>query len=137
MFARLFKRAEASVDNAIGDLGNRVVIAIPFLIALGFAASSLTLALDRTYGPELGNLLVAGAFCVLGAILALLLRVRGHLGVQSGTSDASEPPAGPIDEPHPQQSIFDDDTLMAVVSSAAPIIIPAALRQVLRTGPLC
>ena len=41
MFAKLFRRAEASVDNAIGDLFNRVVVAVLFLIAFGFAAASL------------------------------------------------------------------------------------------------
>ena len=60
MFANLFKRAEASVDNAIGDLGNRLVIAVPFLIATGFAAASLSMAFNKAYGAEIGNLLVAG-----------------------------------------------------------------------------
>ena len=40
MFATLFKRAEATVNSAIGDLGNRVLIAIPFLAAFGFGAAS-------------------------------------------------------------------------------------------------
>ena len=46
MFAGLFERAEASVDNAIGDLGNRVLIAIPFIAAAGFLAASLWLVAD-------------------------------------------------------------------------------------------
>ena len=33
MFASLFKRAEASVDNAVGDLGNRIVIAVRLHLA--------------------------------------------------------------------------------------------------------
>jgi hypothetical protein len=76
MFASLFKRAEASVDNAIGDLGNRIVIAVPFLIALGFGAYSLSLTWTRFYGPEVGNLLVAAAFAVVGLIAAIVVKTR-------------------------------------------------------------
>ena len=46
--------------NAIGDLGNHLVIAVPFLIAIGFAAASLSMAFNKAYGAEIGNLLVAG-----------------------------------------------------------------------------
>ena len=76
MFASLFKRAEASVDNAVGDLGNRIVIAVPFLIALGFGAYSLSLTWTRFYGPEVGNLLVAAAFSVVGLIAAIVVKTR-------------------------------------------------------------
>ena len=76
MFASLFKRAEASVDNAVGDLGNRIVIAVPFLIALGFGAYSLSLTWIRFYGPEVGNLLVAAAFSVVGLIAAIVVKTR-------------------------------------------------------------
>ena len=52
MFAALFKRAEQSVDTAIGDLGNRIIITIPFLVALGFAAASLTLTSTGSMGQS-------------------------------------------------------------------------------------
>ena len=76
MIASLFKRAEASVDKAVGDLGNRIVIAVPFLIALGFGAYSLSLTWIRFYGPEVGNLLVAAAFSVVGLIAAIVVKTR-------------------------------------------------------------
>src|SRR5690349_21559283 len=95
MFASLFKRAEQSVDSAIGDLGNRIIIAIPFLVALGFAAASLTLYLDHLYGSELGTLLVAIAFCLLGFIIAIVVRVRRN--ISASNANASDD-AAPVDE---------------------------------------
>jgi len=136
MFSSLFKRAEASMDSAIGDLGNRVVITIPFLIALGFGAASLAAFLNRLYGPELGNLLVAVAFCLLGGIVALVVRIRRRVSAASSATAerlAEEQPAAETGE---TTSIFDDDALMAVLSAAAPIIVPAALRTGLKNWPV-
>jgi hypothetical protein len=137
MFATLFKRAEASVDNAIGDLGNRVVIAIPFIIALGFAAASLSHALERTYGPEIGNLLVAGAFCLLGLVVAVVVKIRSRSRVlPSGEAEGLDSATAAADDATAGHSIFDDETLMAVITSAAPIIIPAVLRTTMKNWPI-
>jgi len=143
MFSALFKRAEQSVDSAIGDLGNRIVIAIPFLVALGFAAASLTLYVNRVYGPELGTLVVAGAFCLLGFFVALVVKVRRRQAIrrqqanaaqttvadEAGTNEALAATAGP-------QSLLDDETVMAVVTSAAPIVLPAILRTGMKNWPI-
>jgi len=143
MFAALFKRAEQTVDSAIGDLGNRIVIAIPFLVALGFAATSLTLYLDRMYGSELGTLMVAGAFCILGFVVALVVRLRRRQA--NNRQQAAAPEASLADEATPKdelagvagpQSLFDDETVMAVVTSAAPIVLPAILRTGMKNWPI-
>jgi hypothetical protein len=137
MFAKLFKRAEASVDNAIGDLGNRVIVAVPFLIAIGFAAASLSLTLNKTYGPEIGNLLVAGVFAAVGLIAALVFKMRSNSKTTAADPAAGEMPKTEAEsETGADGSIFDDETVMAVVSSAAPIIVPAMLRTGLKNWPL-
>jgi hypothetical protein len=135
MFARLFRRAEATVDNAIGDLFNRLIIAVFFLIALAFATASLAITLNNAYGPELGNLLVAGIFCVLGIIAALILRPRtSSKAIESAADETLKAEAE--NEISPAGSIFDDETVMAVVSSAAPVIVPAMIRTGLKNWPL-
>jgi hypothetical protein len=135
MFARLFQRAEATVDNAIGDLFNRLIIAVFFLIALAFATASLAITLNNAYGPELGNLLVAGIFCVLGIIAALILRPRtSSKAIESAADETLKAEAE--NEISPAGSIFDDETVMAVVSSAAPVIVPAMIRTGLKNWPL-
>ncbi len=139
MFANLFNRAEAPMDNAIGDLGNRVVIAIPFLVALGFASASLALALYRSYGAETGNLIVAGAFVLLGIIVTLIVQQRTRARVEAAAAAAAAAEASPTDHAEGKAaptSIFDDETLMAVVASAAPIVLPAVLRTGMKNWPL-
>ena len=134
MFASLFARAEASVDNAIADLGNRVLITVPFLVAFGFAAASLSMFVNRTYGAEVGNLIVAASFVMLGGIVALVVKLR-----RTKTSPTQ------VEEqrvPHEEEqlgaakSIFDNEQLMGIASAAAPILLPALLRTATKNWPL-
>jgi hypothetical protein len=131
VFASLFARADATVDNAIGDLGNRVLITIPFIVAFAFAAASLSLYVNRTYGAETGNLIVAGAFAVLGGIIALVVKLR-----KSSAPHIAEPEP-PHEEPlNSGKSIFDNEQIMGIVSTAAPILLPALLRTATKNWPL-
>jgi hypothetical protein len=133
VFASLFKRAEASVDSALGELGNRVLIGIPFIVALGFAAASFSSFANRTYGPEIGNLLVAGGFILLGFAVALVVKLR-------------KLPSSPLPEHHDEPateeplntgpSFLEDEKVMSIVSAAAPIVLPAMLRTATKNWPL-
>lgn len=132
MFASLFARAEASVDNAIADLGNRILITIPFIVALGFGAASLSIYVNRTYGAEIGNLIVAAAFIVLGGVIALVVKLRSSSPLMD-----EEPEAVASEEPvDATKSIFDNEQLMGIVSTAAPILLPALLRTATKNWPL-
>jgi hypothetical protein len=132
VFASLFARAEASVDNAIGDLGNRVLITIPFIVAFGFAAASLSIYANRIYGAEVGNLVVAAAFVVLGGVIALVVKMR-----KTSAVDRAEPEPPPVEEPLiSAKSIFDNEQLMGIMSTAAPILLPALLRTATKNWPL-
>jgi len=132
VFASLFARAEASVDSAIGDLGNRILITIPFIVALGFAAAALSIYVNRMYGAEIGNLIVAAAFVVLGGIIALVVKLR-----KSPAPERVEPEPNPNEEQlNSAKSIFDNEQLMGIVSTAAPILLPALLRTATKNWPL-
>jgi hypothetical protein len=135
LFAGLFKRAEASVDNAIGELGNRVLIAIPFIAATGFLAASLWLLAERTYGAEIGNLVVAGGFFLLGCLIALTVKMRRQNRPMEAEAEP-EPLAGTEAPTTTGRSIFEDENLMGIVSAAAPIVLPAVLRTASKNWPL-
>ena len=60
MFGSLFRKAQATVDNAIGQLVRTVLIALPFVVAMGFATAAATSWLVREYGLENGLLTLAG-----------------------------------------------------------------------------
>jgi len=131
VFASLFKRAEASVDSALGELGNRVLIAIPFIVAIGFAAASFSSFANRTYGPEIGNLIVAAAFVLLGFVVAVIVKRK-----RSTASPSMEEEAVPEEPLHTGPSFLEDDKVMSIVSAAAPIVLPAMLRTATKNWPL-
>jgi hypothetical protein len=132
VFASLFERAEASVDNAIADLGNRVIITIPFIVAFGFGAASLSIYVNRTYGAEVGNLIVAAAFAVLGGIVAIVVKARK----KPIPARATPEPAASQEAIGSTKSFFDNEQLMGIASTAAPILLPALLRTATKNWPL-
>lgn len=136
MFAALMNRAQATVDNAIGQVFNRALIAIPFILAGAFATAALAFRLVREFGPETANLMLAGLFLVLGLVGAVVFRTRPAVATAAdeplpealaGSEDASS--TKPLDAP-------DRELLMAAFTSAAPIAVPALLRTIIRNLPL-
>ncbi len=89
MFAALFNRAQATVDNAIGQAINRAIVAVPFVIAGAFATAALTIRLTRILGDEYGYLAIAGIFVIVGLVAALVMQPS------TATATASDP--------HPQR----------------------------------
>ncbi len=139
MFGMLFKRAQATVDRAIDGLVNRAIVAIPFLVAAGFGTAALALRLNREYGPETGSLILAGGFAFLGLLAALVMRGRSEAAPQG--EEATEPAPGPgataADTAEaPDLAGADRELMMAALTSAAPIAIPALVRTIGRNLPL-
>lgn len=137
MFAALMNRAQATVDNAIGHAINRALIAIPFILAGAFATAALAFRLVREFGPETANLMLACLFLVVGLICAAVFRVR-----PAPVAASEEPLPAALSGSEDQQSAEaalespDRELLMAAVTSAAPIAIPALLRAIIRNLPL-
>lgn len=138
MFAALINRAQATVDNAIGQALNRALIAIPFILAGAFATAALAFRLVREFGPETANLMLACLFLVVGLICAAVFRARPA----PMTATSEEPVPAALSSGEDQQSAGapldspDRELLMAAVTSAAPIAIPALLRAIIRNLPL-
>lgn len=135
IFGTLMRRAQHSVDTAVSHAINKVLIALPFVVAAGFGTAALSLRLNRELGPEIGNLVLAGIFCLVGLIAAFALRTRAdHPAVaepQAATSEekvqsAASEPMTPADR----------ELLMAALTTAAPIALPGILRILLRNLPL-
>lgn len=148
MFGVLFRRAQDTVDNAISVAVNRALVVIPFLVATAFAVAALAFRLNREYGPETANLMLAGLFVVVGIIAAIVVQLRTpHSAAASITptttsSDDVTPdatagaPTGIFASVADQLSKTDRDLLMAALTSAAPIALPNLVKLVLRNLPL-
>ena len=87
MLGSLFRRAQATVDNAIDNVVNRALVAIPFIIAAGFGTAALSMRLNREFGPETGSMILAGGFILLGLIVALIVHSRAAKTAEAVTED--------------------------------------------------
>jgi predicted permease len=138
MFSSIFNRAQRTVDNAIGQAVNRLIIATPFLIATGFGTAAMYLRLDREYGAETATLILAAAFSIVGLLaLAILLPRRSQLDAPAAEAPAAAS-ASDADQTGTAPSMSDSDRelLMAALTSAAPIALPGLVRTLLRNLPL-
>jgi hypothetical protein len=140
MFGMLFRRAQATVDRAIDGLVSRAIVAIPFLIAAGFGTAALTIRLNREFGPETGSLILAGAFAALGLIVALVVRARSESPAEAQgaaeTAPAAEPEAAAEAGDGAGLAGADRELIMAALTSAVPMAIPAVVRTIGRNLPL-
>lgn len=137
MFGSLFRRAQATVDNAIGQIVNRAIVAIPFLVAAGFGTAAIAMRLNRELGPETASLVLAGAFAVLGILTAIVVFSRQERptvasGEPGGEATNSETMAGA----DATMADVDRELLMAALTTAAPVAIPGLLRTLGRNLPL-
>jgi biotin carboxylase len=136
MLGSLFRRAQATVDNAIEHLVSRALVAIPFLIAAGFGTAALSMRLNREFGPETGSMILAAGFVVIGLIVAMAVNSRSAKPdevvneadetVERASDDASDPAMANVDR----------ELLMAALTTAAPMALPGLLRVVMRNLPI-
>ena len=76
MFRGLISDAKAAVGAVIVKYVARASVAIPFVIAAGFATAALTLLLTERYGAQTAYWLVAGGFTLIGALAMLVVTVK-------------------------------------------------------------
>lgn len=133
MFAALIKKAEATVEGAVNQAVGRVIMVVPFVVAAGFALAALSFWLNRSLGPELGNLIIATMFCVIGAITVSIVKSKSVVSPDAAAEP--EEPLGAADRRRPM-SEAERELLAAAVSTATPIALPHLVRLALRNLPL-
>jgi hypothetical protein len=79
----LLGEAKAAVTTVAYKFAARVLLAVPFLLALGFATAALTLMLVERFGPTSAYLSVVGLFGGLGLLANALFRMRMPTAVSS------------------------------------------------------
>lgn len=138
MLQSLFRRAEASVDNAIAVVLARALVALPFLIAAGFATAALATYLYREFGSETGNIVMAGVFIVIGAITAGIVASRSKTPDAANTSqaDTAERKIENGASDAPLLDPMDREVVAATLAALGPMAIPFVVRAVVRNLPL-
>ena len=78
MFRGLINDAKSAVSSLVLKYVARASVAIPFVIAVGFALAALAAWLVNRYGYVTGYLLMAGGLAGVGVIAALAVSVKEH-----------------------------------------------------------
>lgn len=136
MLNALFHRAQATVDNAIGQAVNRALVTLPFLVALGFATAAATSWLVRELGPELGYLAVAGGYAMIGLFMAALVMGGSQPQTEQPSATATAAEADATPSPASQVSDADRELIAAALTTAAPVALPALITALLRNLPI-
>lgn len=143
IFGSVIRRAENAVENMLDQALGRVLVALPLLVAAGFATASASIYIVGKYGPELGYLIMAAAFTVLALLVAAYVAVKSN-GSQSAASETPPLTASQADgeagiAPESQSQPLtgsERELLNSLLASAAPIAVPGVTRLVLRNLPL-
>lgn len=136
MFGFIVKKAQATVDNALGQVVNGVMVAIPLFAAAGFGTAALLRYLDRSYGTDAAYLILACGFGVVGLVTLLILSARSRPRETLEQPSASAPDDESPVEQRGSMSKTDRELLMSALTTAGPYALPGILSLVVRNLPL-
>lgn len=136
MFQGLLKRAERSIDSAVSKLVGRAAVAVPLLVAAGFATAAVAIKLIELYGAVVGNALMAVIFGLLG--LATMAVVSSDRSSNETASDQQETAAESSEENEDEAAPALDlpPEVISMLTSAAPMALPSVARGIGRNLPL-
>jgi hypothetical protein len=78
VFAGLINQAKSTVSGLVLKYVARASVAVPFVIAVGFAFAAITVMLVERCGHVMGYWLMAGGLGVLGVVAATVVSVKQH-----------------------------------------------------------
>lgn len=140
MFQAVFRRAEVAVENAIGSIVVRLVVAVPFMLAAGFGIAAFWMYLSRSYGAESAAMMMGGGFLLLGILAGVVAGMRSPIGETSDETQTSEPVdalgRSTSSDEALDMSKVDKDLLKAALTSIAPVAVPHVARMVVRNLPV-
>src|SRR5262249_29013110 len=76
MFRGLINDAKSALGSMIARYLARASVAVPFLVALGFATAAITFMLAERFGAVVSSWIVAGGFTFIGLVATLVIAVK-------------------------------------------------------------
>ncbi|MBA4132162.1 MAG: hypothetical protein C0519_12135 [Hyphomicrobium sp.] len=139
-FGSIFRKAQATVDNAIAQLVWGLLIAVPLLVALGYATAAVSTVLHRRYEPEIADLIVAGSYAAIAAVMGLIYVVRNP-GAAAEVAPAADEQSAEATEaaaeaPFRSFSPAEREMLLSGLMTAAPLAIRPLLAALFRNLPI-
>ena len=115
MFAGLMNQAKDAVSGLVLKYLARASVAIPFVIALGFAIAAVSVMLVQRFGHVTAYWIMAGGLAAIGVIAAIAVSLKEH----------EEEVADEQAEASDTQGVVSDATAQAMVQ--APLAMLGAL----------
>jgi hypothetical protein len=112
LFAGLMNQAKDAVSGLVLKYVARASVAIPFVIALGFALAALTVMLVQSFGQVTAYWLMAGGLAAIGVIAAFAVSVKEH------EDEIAEQQAEEADT----QEVLSDATAQAVMQAPLALL---------------
>jgi len=78
VFAGLINQAKSAASRVVLKYVARASVAVPFVIAAGFALAALTVMLVERFGHLMAYWLMAGGLAVIGVIASIVVSVKEH-----------------------------------------------------------
>jgi hypothetical protein len=94
VFQGIINNAKAAAGSIVAKYAARASVAVPFIVALGFATAAVTLMLAERFGHQNAYFMVAGGFTVIGLVAALIVRTKEHDEVTADTAGIATNAAG-------------------------------------------
>lgn len=145
MFEGLINDAKSAAGSVIAKYLARASVAVPFLVALGFATAAVTLMLVERFGAITAYWAVAGAFALIGLVATLIVTAKEHGSEVKQDSPETKPAqsdatAASSAEPSPFSGAFAEAPLAIlgtlVSSPLGRIALASGLKMGVRNLPL-
>ena len=120
MFQGNINNAKAAAGSIVAKYAVRASVAVPFIVALGFATAAVTLMLAERFGHQNAYFMVAGVFAVIGLLAGLIVRTKEHDEVTAEAHAAETDTAG----------------IATDTAAAAAVQMPLALLGTLFSSPV-
>jgi len=78
VFAGLINQAKSAASHLVLKYVARASVAVPFVIAAGFALAAITVMLVERFGHVMAYWLVAGGLALIGVIASIAVSVKKH-----------------------------------------------------------
>ena len=78
MFQGLINNAKSAVSGLVLKYVARASVAVPFVIALGFALAAITVMLVNRFGQITAYWTIAGGLALVGVLAAIIVSVKEH-----------------------------------------------------------
>ena len=78
MFAGLINQAKSAVSRLVLQYVARASVAVPFIVAVGFALAAITVLLVNRFGHAAAYAMMAGGLVAIGIVAAIVVGVKEH-----------------------------------------------------------